>query len=140
MKHAGGCHCGAVTVEFESAAAPAQLDVRACQCSFCRKHNTLAIADAAGQLTVRARDAASLNRYRFGLETAEYLLCAHCGVYVAAVTVDEGEPRAICIVNALDDRVAFTREPLLPNYDAETREERVSRRELSWTPVDVVVG
>ena len=45
MRYEGGCHCGAVRLIFETALDPRETPVRACQCSFCRKHNTLAIAD-----------------------------------------------------------------------------------------------
>ena len=79
------------------------MELRACRCSFCRKHNTRAAADPKGQITITVTDPALLNRYSFGYRTAEYLLCRDCGVYVAAVTLDsEASPRALVIVNALE--------------------------------------
>src|SRR5262245_39357633 len=140
MKHVGGCHCGTMPVGFDSAVGPAAFEVRACQGRFCRKHNPRAVADPAGRATIRVADAAQLQRYRFGLGTATYLLCRRCGVYVAALTEGEAEPRAIVIVNALDDAARFTREPLAVDYDAEDRAGRVARRRARWTPATLAVA
>jgi hypothetical protein len=86
-------------------------------------------------LTIGVLREAMLSRYAFGLRTAEYLVCRDCGVYVAAVTIGDVEQRAIVIVNALDAREQFRREPMPTVYDAETRDERVTRRRSRWMPV-----
>lgn len=67
----GGCHCGALSLRFETAVAPAALQRRACQCSFCRAHGALTISDPDGALRVDAK-ADALVRYRFGLKTADF--------------------------------------------------------------------
>lgn len=136
-EHAGGCHCGNIRLRFSTKLDPSQIEVRACQCSFCIKHGSRAVADPDGRLTVSVGDEARLHRYRFGLRTAEYLICRGCGVYVAAVTTDDGDPRAIIIVNALDDRLQFSREPVAVDYDAECRESRIARRQARWMPVEI---
>lgn len=135
MKHQGGCHCGNIRLQFETTIAPSEMELRACRCSFCRKHNTRAAADPKGQITITVTDPALLNRYSFGYRTAEYLLCRACGVYVAAVTLDEAAPRALVIVNALESCDDFTREPQEVSYDGEDRAARIERRRSSWTPV-----
>lgn len=140
MRHAGGCHCGNIALEFESAIDPAQIEVRACQCAFCRKHNSRAVTDPAGRVAIRVADAAELQRYMFGLRTAAYLVCRRCGVYVAAVTAGEPGLRAIAIVNALDDHRRFTRAPLAVDYDAEDRGARVERRRARWTPATLTIA
>jgi hypothetical protein len=138
MKYKGGCHCGNLQIEFETDISPAEIELRACQCTFCRKHNSVAATDPAGQLVVRAEREESFGRYTFGLRTAEYLICNTCGVYVAAVTTGESEPRGIAIVNCLDDRRQFASAPIAVDYDAESREDRVERRRRRWTPVTMV--
>jgi hypothetical protein len=135
MKYTGGCHCGNLRIAFETDIRPAEIEVRACQCTFCRKHNSLAVTDPAGHLTIRAKREENLGRYTFGLRTAEYLICKTCGVYVAAVTIGESEPRGIAIVNCLDNRRQLASEPFAVDYDAESREDRVARRRRRWTPV-----
>ena len=134
----GGCHCGNIGIAFETATEPADTDVRACQCSFCRKHNARAVSDPNGQITVRVREASHLSRYEFGLRTATYIVCARCGAYVAAITND-GSSRAIAIVTALNDAARFTRPPRSVDYDSETRVDRVLRRQLQWTPARLIV-
>ncbi|OBQ70700.1 GFA family protein [Mesorhizobium erdmanii] len=137
-EHGGGCHCGNIRLRFSTELDPSQIEVRACQCDFCIKHGSRAIADPDGRLIVAVEDEARLHRYRFGLRTADYLICRDCGVYVAAVTSDDRKPRAIVIVNALDDRSLFVCEPVAVDYDAESREGRVARRRARWMPVKIL--
>ncbi|RWK10109.1 aldehyde-activating protein [Mesorhizobium sp.] len=89
-----------------------RLEIRACQCPFCTRHGSRAAADPNGRLTISVEDRAKLQTYRFGLRTADYLVCRECGVYVAAIAGDGAEARAIVIVNALDDPRA-----ILPRTD-----------------------
>lgn len=133
MEFEGSCHCGNIRMLFTSMISPDEIVVRACQCSFCRKHNTLAVADPEGSLKVEFRSEIDVNKYRFGLETAEYLICRQCGVYGAAVTV-EVPKRALVIVNALDDRARFTRPPKVNVYDNESSDDRRNRRARTWIP------
>jgi hypothetical protein len=137
MKHDGGCHCGALAISFESAVAPAQTEVRACLCSFCRRHGSRAVSDPAGRLTVTVKDPAVVQRYRFGLATADYYLCGRCGVYAAAVMEDAGKLYGIAIVNALDDAGCFMRTPQPADYSAEDEVTRRRRRRERWTPTAV---
>jgi len=131
----GGCHCGAVAVRFETPNPPESLTVRACQCSFCRRHGALSISDPAGRIAIEARDPALLKRYRFGLKTADFLLCSGCGVYLGAVMPDGDQAYGILNLLCLEQRDAFggAGEPM--DYDAETDAERRARRRAKWTPV-----
>jgi hypothetical protein len=138
MKYKGGCHCGNLRIEFETEISPTEIELRACQCAFCRKHGSRTVTDPGGQLTIRAECEDLVGHYAFGLRTAEYLICKTCGVYVAAMTTGESEPRAIAIVNCLDGHRQFIREPVAVNYDAESRDDRVERRRQRWTPVAMV--
>ena len=38
--HEGGCHCGAIRLTYRSATPAAEHALRACQCSFCRRHGS----------------------------------------------------------------------------------------------------
>lgn len=137
--HSGGCHCGNVRLTFETGLDPSQIEVRACQCSFCVKHGSRAVAHPDGRLTISVKDRAQLHRYQFGLRTADYLICRDCGVYVAAIAGDD-DARAIVILNALDDQTSFSREPLPVDFDAESREQRQARRRARWMPVEISFG
>ncbi|MBZ9851964.1 hypothetical protein LB565_28695 [Mesorhizobium sp. CA14] len=135
--HSGGCHCGNVRLAFSTALDAAALEIRACQCSFCTRHGSRAAADPNGRLAISVEDGAKLQAYRFGLRTADYLLCRDCGVYVAAIAGEGDGARAIVIVNALDERALFSREPVAVWFDTETREQRLARRRSAWMPVEV---
>ncbi|WP_095198731.1 hypothetical protein [Mesorhizobium carmichaelinearum] len=54
-EHAGGCHCGNIGLRFSTELDPSQIEVRACQCSFCIKHGSRAVADPDGRLTISVR-------------------------------------------------------------------------------------
>jgi hypothetical protein len=130
----GGCHCGALEIALALSRPPEETTVRACACSFCRAHDARTATDPAGLVVLRARDPAVVARYRFGLGTADFLVCRRCGVYVAAIIdADEG-PRATVNVNALADAARFTREAASVDYGGETAEARRGRRAAAWTP------
>ena len=135
--HRGRCHCGNIEIAFETGKPAADIQVRACDCGFCRQHGMRAVSDHEGRATIAIRDAEKVNRYRFGLKTADYLVCANCGVYVSAILWDGGAGWAIVNLNVLDDAPEFSQEALSVNYDSESEAERRDRRRANWTPVTV---
>ena len=128
----GACHCGAITAVFETALAADQIEVRADQCGFCRRHGAKPVSDPAGRLTLRFADAA-VWRYRFGARTADFLVCRDCGAYVASVMENWG---VLNVVGA-DIAVLAGREARPVDYDGETPDERRIRRRQRWTPTIV---
>jgi hypothetical protein len=124
MKFTGGCHCGNIGIAFTTELEPADIDVRACQCSFCLKHNTRAITDPNGTVLISVDDPSHLVLYAFGLKTASYVLCGRCGGYVAAITNEEPQ-RATVIANALQDGKRFSKTPIPVTYDTERREAKI---------------
>ena len=133
----GGCHCGNLSLRFETAKPPAAFAVRACGCSFCRRHQTRTVTDPAGKLTIAARDPAQLSRYRFGFKTTDFLVCRACGVYLGAV--DRAGDGAWGLINtpALAARAAFDQPATPTDHDAETEAARRARRKSTWTPATV---
>lgn len=140
MRFDGGCHCGAIAISYESDVPADEAEVRACQCSFCRKHASRAVSDPDGKMTLTLHDEAAVQRYRFGLGTADYFLCGRCGVYVAAVMPDGGRDYAIAIINAFEDSPRFTQPLILADYSAEGEAERRQRRRARWTPTEIAVA
>ena len=133
----GGCQCGNVEVTFETTKDPAQLAVNACTCSFCRRHGARTMSDPEGRARVTATDPAKLNRYRFALNTADFLICRECGVYVAAAFTDgeTGRTYATLNVNAFDAPEEFEQPAQAMDYGHETEAERLARRRGRWTPL-----
>src|SRR5262244_3634698 len=104
MDHAGGCHCGNIHVALRLSKPPEQNLVRTCTCSFCRSHDPRMISDPAGLLEISAEDWSLVELYRFGMRTADFVICRRCGVFIAVISDLESAPCAVVNVNCLDDR------------------------------------
>jgi hypothetical protein len=130
----GRCHCGAVGFVLRTSQEPAQWTVRACQCSFCRKHAVRTTTDPSGSVTFRNSDAGKLKRYRFGTRSTDFLVCGECGVYIAALLTSNRGQFATVNINTIAVPLN-TPAPQPVSYDAESTEERQARRERGWTPV-----
>lgn len=136
----GGCHCGNLIVTLQSPLPPEALPVRACQCTFCTRHGVRATSHPEGRVEIEVHEPAELSRYRFGLGTAEFLICRRCGVYVAAVMTDADGCYATINIPVLAERERFT-QPMVPvQYDAEDTAMRVARRKARWTPAVVTLA
>lgn len=135
----GRCHCGNIALVFETEQSAGDLQVRACQCSFCRSHGARNVTDPNGLLRITVQDASRLNRYRFGLGTADFWICAACGVYVAAVSRVEGADYATININCLEARDRFASGAAAVSYEGEDPTTRLARRKARWTPAVVDV-
>jgi hypothetical protein len=142
MRHilTGSCHCGALSLTFETPVAPGELPLRICTCSFCTKQGARYTSDPAGRVALTVVAPEVLHRYRFGTQTAEILICAKCGTYVAATTTVEGALYSAINVNALDDQTPFNRMPDVTNFANQTPEQRAQRRQSKWTPATLDVA
>ena len=131
----GACHCGAVRTEFRSAKTPAELGARTCQCSFCRAHGASWTSDPDGAFEVTITGPVS--RYRFGTATADFLVCATCGVVPAVVAATETGHHGVVRVDCLADRDAFLAAAAPSDYDGEALAARLERRAGRWTPASI---
>lgn len=131
----GSCHCANLSFIFESPSAPEGLPVRACACTFCRRHGARTVTDPRGRVRFAVADEGLLSRYRFGLRTADFLVCRRCGVYLGALMV--AGARRFATVN-IGSVVPPPRAPgavETVSYADETVSERRARRRARWTPV-----
>jgi hypothetical protein len=135
----GRCHCGNLTLTLETQHDPEELPVWTCNCSFCRLHGARTTSDPEGRVSIRIREPAEVSRYRFGLATADFLVCRRCGVYLAAVIPADHRAYASVNVTALDAADRFTRSPVTVAYPDESASERRTRRRSNWTPVAALV-
>jgi hypothetical protein len=138
LRLTGSCHCGNLELTFETARDPGELTVRACGCSFCRRHGGRTMSDPNGRVEFAIHDPALLSRYSFGLSTAQFLVCRTCGVYVGAVMADAGSAYAIININALHTPEVPAQPAVPVTYDHESATERRARRRALWTPATVV--
>ena len=137
-RYAGACHCGAIGFEYTTTIPPADWSVRACQCAFCRAHDALSTSDPGGSIRFLANDASRLQRYRFALMTADFLLCTNCGVYIGAVIETETGRFGIVNTHSLAPVPEDIADVAPVSYEGEDTGGRVARREDRWTPVSAV--
>ena len=114
--------------------------MRACQCCFCRAHGSRTTSDPRGSVAFHVAQPGRLRRYRFGHRVADFLICAHCGVYIGALTEIAGSLFAVINTNALHPVPADLKEAEPVNYDAESSETRTARRRNRWTPCAGITG
>lgn len=124
-EYTGSCHCGAIGCTCRSALAPDCRAVRACQCSFCRALDT---SDTDGEIVFVASDPDALQKYRFDLSTADFLLCRKCGIYIGAIVESSGVACGIIKLHALRDIAENLSAIAAVSYDAEDAAARVARR------------
>lgn len=91
------------------------------------------MTDPAGAAAIEA-DAEALNAYRFGLGTADFIVCNYCGAYLGAYFDDDGTGYATLNINIFDDRLLFSQPAASADYGAEDAEGRKARRRARWTP------
>jgi hypothetical protein len=132
----GACHCGAIEYTLATALPPARWPVRLCQCGFCRAHGLRVTSDPAGEVQFQFVHPEFLRRYRFGLRTADFLICKECGTCVGAVLLSGRGAQAAINVNTLKDPPRGLPPGKPVAHEGESAEERRARRGQSWTPVN----
>ena len=134
QEHCGGCHCGNLRWTLRSAFSLRDLPVRTCGCGFCRKHGLLTTSDPQGEMDFILNDRQAVLHYRFGTETADFLMCGRCGVYVGAQMEQAGRYYAIANLRTLENGGELGAvQPM--DYSRESVDERRMRRVSRWTPV-----
>ena len=135
-EYRGSCHCGAIRATLWATRPAQDLQVRACQCSFCARHGAMTVSDPAGHAVIEI-ERAHLQRYQFATRTGVSLLCARCGMYAGVMLQDGAKTWSVLNVRGLamaafKDRVA---EPVV--YDGESAHARIARRKAKWTPTEL---
>ena len=74
--HIGGCHCGKVRFEVD---APAELEVRLCNCSICSMTAYLHLIVPASCFRLLPGEE-DLTTYTFNTGVAQHRFCTHCGI------------------------------------------------------------
>ncbi len=119
--YTGRCHCGDATLAFKTSVAARDLRPRACDCSFCNKHGAAYVSDPRGSLAIGSEG--EIVEYRQGSGSARFLLCARCGVLLAAL-YDDGE-RTYGAVNAgCVEGVAFGEKQTVSPRELSAQEKR----------------
>jgi hypothetical protein len=128
----GRCHCGNISFSLAWEPDPATIPARACSCSFCTKHGGVWTSNPAGALVVTVEEPARVSRYEFGTKTAQFHICARCGVVPVVTSRIDGRLYAVVSVNAFEnvEPALLARAPA--SFDGEGADSRLARRKRSW--------
>jgi hypothetical protein len=128
----GRCHCGNVSLSLEWTPTPAEIPARACTCSFCTRHGNVWTSGPSARLEVEVEDAALVSRYAFGTRTAEFHVCARCGVVPVATSEIDGVVYAVVNVSALEGLEPTRLRRLAADVEGESADARLARRKRNW--------
>jgi len=137
----GRCHCGNISFSLAWEPDPVEIPARACTCSFCSKHGGVWTSHAAGLLHIAIADATRVSRYAFGTRTAEFHVCARCGVVPVVTSRIDDNLYAVVNVNTFDGVDPALLRRVTANLDGEGTDSRLARRKRGWIArVEVVEG
>lgn len=135
----GRCHCGNLSFRLDWGEEPAEIQVRACTCSFCVKHGGVWTSSPRASLEVRTRDAKRVDRYAFGTKTADFHVCRSCGVVPVVTSRIDGNVYAVVNVNAFEGVPPSLLRRASASFEGEDEAARLGRRKRNWIPrVDFV--
>jgi hypothetical protein len=86
----------------------------------------------AGKLTISVAVSANVSRYAFGTRTAQFHVCAKCGVVPVVTSEIDGKTYAVVSVNALQGIDRSRLRLASATFDAEDEPSRLARRKRNW--------
>ena len=128
----GRCHCGNIAFRLCWRPEPDAIPARACGCTFCTKHGGVWTSCATGTLEVGVADLALVSSYGFGTGTADFRVCARCGVVPLVTSTIDGTEYAVVNVNAFEGVDPALLRPLPASFDGESEGDRLARRQRNW--------
>ena len=128
----GRCHCGNIGFSLSWDPDPVEIPARACTCSFCTKHGGVWTSNPRGALKIALKDPALVSRYAFGTRTAQFHVCARCGIVPVVTSRIDGREYAVVSVNAFEDIDPARIRRTSISFDGEGTDSRLERRKRSW--------
>jgi hypothetical protein len=128
----GKCHCGNIAFSLTWEPDPAEIPARACGCSFCTKHGGVWTSNPGGALEVALKHPSLVSKYTFGTRTAEFHICARCGIVPVVTSRIEERLYAVVSVNAFEGIEPSLLRRVPASFDGEGEETRLARRKRNW--------
>jgi hypothetical protein len=128
----GKCHCGNISFSLNWEPDPVEIPTRACDCSFCVKHGGVWTSNPKGALEVAVNDPSLVSKYGFGTRTAEFHICARCGIVPVVTSRIDGHLYAVVSVNAFEGVAPSLLRRAPASFDGEGTESRLARRKRNW--------
>ena len=132
MQIQGSCHCGNISYTLTWDPDPERIPARACGCTFCQKHGGVWTSNPRGALEVKVEDDSKISKYSFSTGTADFHICARCGVVPVVTCTLDGRLYAVVNVNAFDnvDPSMVRKAPI--TFEGEEMGSRLARRKRNW--------
>ena len=128
----GRCHCGNITFALAWEPDPLEIPARTCTCSFCRKHGGVWTSNPAASLSVRLGDPSLVSEYTFGTRTAQFHVCARCGIVPVVTSRIDDRLYAVVSVNAFEAVNPALLHHAPASFDGEDEQARLARRKKNW--------
>jgi len=128
----GACHCRNIRFTLSWDPDPVEIPARACTCTFCVKHGGVWTSNPRGTLDVELENPRLVSKYAFGTHTAEFHVCARCGVVPFVTSRIDGNDYAVVSVNAFEDVAPERLRRAAAEFGAETESDRLARRKRNW--------
>ncbi|MEM7172270.1 MAG: hypothetical protein AAF530_19030 [Pseudomonadota bacterium] len=106
--------------------------VRECGCDFCQKHGGVYTSHPKAVLNVRLTHPEIVTKYRFGTNTADFLICGLCGVVPAVTSEIEGKLYAVVNVNTFENVKSDEMAVSPADFEGENESDRLARRQRNW--------
>ena len=103
MLISGRCHSGNIAITLLWNPEPLEIPTRACGGSFCIKHGGIWTSCPAGTLKVTIQNLSRVSKYTSGTKTAEFHICAKCGVVPVVTSRIEDQLYAVVSVHAFEE-------------------------------------
>ena len=128
----GSCHCRNISFLLTWEPDPTEIPARACTCSFCTKHGGVWTSNPHASLTVHVEDPSLVSKYTHGTETAEFHICAKCGVVPLVTSRIDGSVYAVVSVNAFEGIEPSLLRRASASFEGESEASRLARRKRNW--------
>ncbi|MDI3288473.1 hypothetical protein [Polyangium sp. 15x6] len=128
----GQCHCTNISFTLDWTPDPSEIPARACTCSFCTKHGGVWTSCRTGALRVHVREPALVTKYAFGTKTADFHVCAKCGITPVVTCRIDDRLYAVVNVNTFEGVDPSLLRRASATLDQETEEVRLARRKRNW--------
>jgi hypothetical protein len=128
----GKCHCGNIAFSLTWEPEPAEIPARACDCSFCSKHGGVWTSNPSGALEVIVKEPSLVSKYVIGTRTAEFHICARCGIVPIVTSRIEERLYAVVSVNAFEGVEPSLLRRVPASFDGEGEDARLARRKRNW--------
>ena len=128
----GKCHCGNIAFSLTWDPDPTEIQARVCDCTFCQKHGGVWTSNPRGALEVKVEDDSKMSKYSFATGTADFHICARCGVVPVVTCTLDGRLYAVVNVNAFDNIAPSMVRKSPTTFEGEQMDSRLARRKRNW--------